>query len=350
MLNLKKNSNRFDDHYKSGRELGAGAFAKVYKCVRKADNKEFAVKIVIKNLALPGGKNKQSIFDAELAINQKLTHEHIVNLIEMFEKPKLSLIFDLCKGGDLFDDIEKRQIYTEADASDCLIQILLGTKYIHDNNIIHRDLKPENLLLTEDGVIKIGDFGLAVEVDKDGTTFGTAGSPDYIAPEILNRKYYNSKVDTWSIGVILYILLCGYPPFSSKDDIKQGKVLFYVDDWQNVCVPARTLIVQMLTVNPQRRFSCQQALDSEWVKADVCGKNHLAKMQAKLKAFNGKRKFKGTVKGIIAANRLKFMTGGDTTPDSLVSGSGSSFNSFFRNLSKQKRDNAASSSKTLTRK
>lgn len=121
--------------------------------------------------------------------------------------------------------------------------------YIHTQKIIHRDLKPENLLLTSTKRIKIADFGLAVEFNTDeDLIFGTAGSPDYIAPEILNKHYYNKKVDIWSCGVILYILLCGYPPFETRDDQKQGQFKFYAEDWHGIDVEARTLIVRMLTV------------------------------------------------------------------------------------------------------
>ena len=110
----------------------------------------------------------------------------------------------------------------------CITQVLQGVEYIHSQNIIHRDLKPENLLLTDTRTIKIADFGLAVEFKADDDLiFGTAGSPDYIAPEIINKHYYNKKVDTWSTGVILYILLCGYPPFESREDQKCGAFKFY---------------------------------------------------------------------------------------------------------------------------
>jgi len=358
----KKNDGNFKDYYILQNELGSGAFAKVYKCEKKADKTSYACKVVHKNLILPGSKNSMS-WDTELRINNKLHHLNIVNMIEMFEKPKLSLIFDLCKGGDLFDDIEKRQKYTEKDAAQCMFQILSGTKYIHDNKIIHRDLKPENLLLTEDGTIKIGDFGLAVEIDeKKGQAYGTAGSPDYIAPEIINKKYYNYKVDVWSCGVILYILLCGYPPFGGKEDIKKGKVLFYVDDWKHICVPARTLIVQMLTVCQDKRLSAAECLQSQWMTADdLYNTTDLNVMKTKLRSYNAKRKLKGAIRGIIAANRLRFSIGGQTTDDSIKKQDeditalsapdndnpnkphGSKFHNFFRNLSMQNRDNSGDS-------
>jgi len=217
------------------------------------------------------------------------------------------LIFDLVTGGELFDDIERRQCYSEKDAATCITQVLSGVEYIHSQNIIHRDLKPENLLLTDTRTIKIADFGLAVEFKADDDLiFGTAGSPDYIAPEIINKHYYNKKVDTWSTGVILYILLCGYPPFESREDQKCGAFKFYAEDWQDIDVEARTLIVRMLTVNQKQRIDATMALNSKWLM-DHESKNttHRPDFIKRIKQFNAKRKFKGGVKAIIATNKLK---------------------------------------------
>lgn len=273
-----------------------------------------------------------STFDVEIRINQKLNHENIVNLHEVYKIPKLTLIFDLVTGGELFDDIERRQCYSEKDAATCITQVLHGVEYIHSQNVIHRDLKPENLLLTDNRTIKIADFGLAVEFKtEDELIFGTAGSPDYIAPEIINKHYYNKKVDTWSTGVILYILLCGYPPFESREDQKCGAFKFYAEDWQDIDVEARTLIVRMLTVNQKQRIDATQALNSKWL-LDHDNKNteHRPDFIKRIKQFNAKRKFKGGVKAVIATNRIRSLMN-DSNPASNTNNSSSTTN----NSSKQ---------------
>jgi serine/threonine protein kinase len=229
------------------------------------------------------------------------------NFNQPCDKPTNLLSLDLVTGGELFDDIERRQCYSEKDAATCITQVLAGVEYIHSQNIIHRDLKPENLLLTDTRTIKIADFGLAVEFKTDDDLiFGTAGSPDYIAPEIINKHYYNKKVDTWSTGVILYILLCGYPPFESREDQKCGAFKFYAEDWQDIDVEARTLIVRMLTVNQKQRIDATMALNSKWLlEAENKNTEHRPDYIKRLKQFNAKRKFKGGVKAIIATNKLK---------------------------------------------
>lgn len=309
MWGSKKNKDKFANLYTKGKELGQGAFATVYKVTRKSDKKDFAAKIITNNVALPGAKNGEMIWDAELKINEMLDHQNVVNMLEMFEKPNLVLIFDLCQGGDLFDDIEKRDCYTEKDAAGVMRQILKAMEYLHGNLIVHRDLKPENLLLTADGTVKVADFGLAVQLeDETKQTFGTAGSPDYIAPEILNKKFYNFKVDVWSTGVILYILLCGYPPFEDQDDIKAGKVVFYADDWKHVSIAARTLIVQMLNIHQMKRLNMKQCLAATWMKEETEYSNAaLDGMQKSLKAYNAKRKFQAGVKAVKASLRLNAM-------------------------------------------
>ena len=297
----------FDEFYTMSTQLGSGAFSQVYKCIERKTGTEYAAKIVTRNQSLPGSRNRELMFDVEIRINQKLHHINIVNLHEIYVVPKMTLIFDLVTGGELFDDIERRSCYSEEDSATCIREVLSGVQYIHSQGVIHRDLKPENLLLTADKRIKIADFGLAVEFNTDeDLIFGTAGSPDYIAPEILNKHYYNKKVDIWSCGVILYILLCGYPPFESRDDQKQGQFKFYAEDWHGIDVEARTLIVRMLTVNQKQRIDAQQALDSDWLaqSEDLYNKVHRPNTTQKLKQFNAKRKFKGGVNAIMAANRM----------------------------------------------
>ena len=186
-------------------QLGTGAFANVYKCQRRSNPAQvFALKV-----ANDSSARIKETFDTEAQIHKKLKHENIVNLHQCFSKPKLALVYDLCKGGDLFDDVEKRQFYSETDAAHCIRQIFSGVSYVNSQGIIHRDLKPENILLTADNVVKIGDFGWAVDVSAcGGKTRGIAGTTDYIAPEVYNKKVYDRKADSWSCGIILYWYGC----------------------------------------------------------------------------------------------------------------------------------------------
>ncbi|KAM7385348.1 hypothetical protein PAMP_001436 [Pampus punctatissimus] len=180
-------------------------------------------------------------------------------------------------GGELFEDIVAREYYSEADASHCINQILESVSHIHQHDIVHRDLKPENLLLAskmKGAAVKLADFGLAIEVQGDQQAwFGFAGTPGYLSPEVLRKDPYGKPVDIWACGVILYILLVGYPPFWDEDQhklyqqIKAGAYDFPSPEWDTVTPEAKNLINQMLTINPAKRITADQALKHPW----VCG-------------------------------------------------------------------------------
>lgn len=207
------------------------------------------------------------------------------------------LVFDLVTGGELFEDIVAREFYSEADASHCIQQILESVNHCHQNGVVHRDLKPENLLLAskaKGAAVKLADFGLAIEVTADQTAwFGFAGTPGYLSPEVLKKEPYGKSVDIWACGVILYILLVGYPPFWDEDQhrlysqIKAGaydvcdlnfmSVLYFIypcfnflfqypsPEWDTVTPDAKNLINQMLTVNPFKRITAADALKHPWI-------------------------------------------------------------------------------------
>jgi len=203
--------------------------------------------------------------EREARICQKLKHENIIRLYETMNDEKNHyhyMIFDLITGGELFEDIVAREFYSERDASRCIQQILEAVNYCHRNNIIHRDLKPENLLLASKSTgaaIKLADFGLAVETVSDNVEyFGFAGTPGYLSPEVIKKEKYGKAVDVWAIGVILYILLVGYPPFWNDDTkllyeaIKKGEYNFPSPEWDTVSREVKQLIDSMLDVDPTR--------------------------------------------------------------------------------------------------
>uniref|UniRef100_A0A0K8VG67 Calcium/calmodulin-dependent protein kinase type 1 n=1 Tax=Bactrocera latifrons TaxID=174628 RepID=A0A0K8VG67_BACLA len=198
--------------------LGTGAFSEV----RLAESKEnpddhFAVKIIDKKAL----KGKEESLENEIRVLRRLAHPNIVQLLETFEdKWKVYLVMELVTGGELFDRIVEKGSYTEKDASDLIRQILEAVDYMHEQGVVHRDLKPENLLYyspNNDSKIMISDFGLS-KMEDSGIMATACGTPGYVAPEVLAQKPYGKAVDVWSIGVISYILLCGYPPFYDEND------------------------------------------------------------------------------------------------------------------------------------
>uniref|UniRef100_A0A4W3JZG6 Calcium/calmodulin-dependent protein kinase Ia n=1 Tax=Callorhinchus milii TaxID=7868 RepID=A0A4W3JZG6_CALMI len=197
-----------------------GAFSEVVLAEEKQTHRLVAIKCIPKK-ALQG---KETSIENEITVLQKIKHPNIVSLEEIYDSPThLYLVMQLVAGGELFDRIVERGCYTERDASQLISQILHAVHYLHQLGIVHRDLKPENLLYCgqeEDSPIMISDFGLSKLEDKGSVMSTACGTPGYVAPEVLAQKPYGKAVDCWSIGVISYILLCGYPPFYDDNDAK----------------------------------------------------------------------------------------------------------------------------------
>ncbi|RXN28469.1 calcium calmodulin-dependent kinase type II subunit alpha isoform X1 [Labeo rohita] len=207
-------------------------------------------------------------------------------------------------GGELFEDIVAREYYSEADASHCIQQILEAVLHCHQMGVVHRDLKPENLLLaskSKGAAVKLADFGLAIEVEGDQQAwFGFAGTPGYLSPEVLRKDPYGKAVDLWACGVILYILLVGYPPFWDEDQhrlyqqIKAGAYDFPSPEWDTVTPEAKDLINKMLTINPSKRITAAEALKHPWIshRSTVASCMHRQETVECLKKFNARRKLK----------------------------------------------------------
>jgi calcium/calmodulin-dependent protein kinase (CaM kinase) II len=211
----------FSSKYTLKEELGKGAFSIVRKCTHRETNKDFAAKIISKkNLS----KRDADKLSREERICLQLDHPNVVRLFEVIsESVAQYFIFELITGGELFEEIVAREFYSEFDASYCMRQVLDSVSFCHKRNIIHRDLKPENLLLAsreKNAAVKLADFGLALEVGSDPSWLGFAGTPGYLSPEVISREPYGPPIDVWACGVILYILLVGYPPFWDEDQKK----------------------------------------------------------------------------------------------------------------------------------
>lgn len=295
----------FNDNYELKNELGKGAFSVVRRCVQKATGLEFASKII--NTKKLSARDFQKL-EREARICRKLQHPNIVRLHDSIQEENFHyLVFDLVTGGELFEDIVAREFYSEADASHCIQQILESVNHCHTGGIVHRDLKPENLLLAskqKGAAVKLADFGLAIEVQGDQQAwFGFAGTPGYLSPEVLKKEPYGKAVDIWACGVILYILLVGYPPFWDEDQhrlyaqIKAGAYDYPSPEWDTVTPEAKNLINQMLTVNPAKRIKSDEALKHPWIcqRERVASVVHRQETVDCLKKFNARRKLKGAI-------------------------------------------------------
>lgn len=312
---------KFSELYELKEELGKGAFSVVRRCVQKSTGLEFAAKII--NTKKLSARDHQKL-EREARICRLLKHPNIVRLHDSIQDEGFHyLVFDLVTGGELFEDIVAREFYSEADASHCMQQILESVNYCHTMGIVHRDLKPENLLLAskaKNAAVKLADFGLAIEVQGDQQAwFGFAGTPGYLSPEVLRKDPYGKPVDVWACGVILYILLVGYPPFWDEDQhrlyaqIKAGAYDYPSPEWDTVTPDAKNLINSMLTVNPAKRINASEALKHPWIcqRERVAASVHRQETVDCLKKFNARRKLKGAILTTMLATRNFSISKGD---------------------------------------
>ncbi|XP_031155721.1 calcium/calmodulin-dependent protein kinase type II delta 1 chain isoform X12 [Sander lucioperca] len=304
---------RFTDEYQLYEELGKGAFSVVRRCMKISTGQEYAAKII--NTKKLSARDHQKL-EREARICRLLKHPNIVRLHDSISEEGFHyLVFDLVTGGELFEDIVAREYYSEADASHCIQQILESVNQCHVNGIVHRDLKPENLLLAsklKGAAVKLADFGLAIEVQGEQQAwFGFAGTPGYLSPEVLRKDPYGKPVDMWACGVILYILLVGYPPFWDEDQhrlyqqIKAGAYDFPSPEWDTVTPEAKDLINKMLTINPAKRVTATDALKHPWIcqRSTVASMMHRQETVECLKKFNARRKLKGAILTTMLATR-----------------------------------------------
>ncbi|XP_066509426.1 calcium/calmodulin-dependent protein kinase type II subunit beta-like isoform X3 [Hoplias malabaricus] len=320
---------RFTDEYQLYEELGKGAFSVVRRCVKLCTGQEYAAKII--NTKKLSARDHQKL-EREARICRLLKHPNIVRLHDSISEEGFHyLLFDLVTGGELFEDIVAREYYSEADASHCIQQILEAVLHCHQMGVVHRDLKPENLLLAskcKNAAVKLADFGLAIEVQGDQQAwFGFAGTPGYLSPEVLRKEAYGKPVDIWACGVILYILLVGYPPFWDEDQhklyqqIKAGAYDFPSPEWDTVTPEAKNLINQMLTINPAKRITAQEALKHPWVcqRSTVASMMHRQETVECLKKFNARRKLKGAILTTMLVSRNFSVGSRQTTAPASVS-------------------------------
>ena len=295
----------FTKDYEVIGELGTGSYGSVKKVRHKKLKEIRAMKIVLK---------KNETAQNEIEIMRKISHPHIVNIFDIYEDTKkYYIMMELFEGGELFEAISEQGAFTEEDCAHIIKQIISAINYLHSKNIMHRDLKPENIMLThklskknKKYEVKLIDFGTA-KIFKEGekeTKF--IGTSYYIAPEVL-KESYDEKCDVWSCGVIMYILLCGYPPFNGNSNeeiynsIKNSQPYFHGEDWRDITPEAIDLLQNMLNKQPNKRFSAGKCINHKWFKlldeTNKKTKNNFGK-KLQMKVINKMNDF-------IKENRLK---------------------------------------------
>lgn len=257
--------------YKFKKLIGGGHFGTVRIAYRKTDpEKKYAVKSILRESM----RKDVAMLESEINILKELDHPNIVKFYETYIDYKyIHIVMQLCTGGELFDRIVKLEKFSEREAAKLMKKILSAVQHLHEHEICHRDLKPENFLFKnnkENAEIKIIDFGLSKKFSKQEVDMSTiVGTPFYVAPEVLSGKY-DTQCDVWSCGVILFVLLCGYPPFdgdSNKDIFKailKSKLEFDEDEWGSITDEAKELIGKLLDKNPKKRLRIDEALKHEW--------------------------------------------------------------------------------------
>ncbi|KAM0332506.1 hypothetical protein ACHAQA_002789 [Verticillium albo-atrum] len=278
----------FHQSYTLLQKLGKGHFAEVFLCVEKSTGQQYAVKVFSKTPGMEE-RSKQEGLQQEIAVLMGVSHPNVLCLKDTFnERNAVYLVLELAPEGELFNFIVMKQKVTEDETRTLFKQLFQGIKYLHERNIVHRDIKPENILMVDKELhVKLADFGLAKIIGEESFTTTLCGTPSYVAPEILadsKQRKYTKAVDIWSLGVVLYICLCGFPPFSDElfskefpytlsQQIKSGRFDYPSPYWDSVGDPALDLIDSMLVVNPERRFTIDQCLSHPWLTQGTPGVN-----------------------------------------------------------------------------
>jgi serine/threonine protein kinase len=285
----------FRDVYALKKKLRKGSFATVWECMHKQTGELYAVKIINREGMKPS--DDEAVMN-EVAIMQSLSHKNIVPLVDFYEeKSHFYLVMDYMSGGDVFDRIVELNHYTEKDARDLAMVLLKAVKYMHEQGVAHRDIKPQNLLIKEgdDTDIKVADFGFARRVHTPQSLTTRCGTPTYVAPEILKNIPHDTKVDMWSVGVVIYVLLVGYPPFMEDKQqelfrkIRSGDYEFFEEDWGGISQEAKDLVKGLLVVDPNQRLSASAALRSPWFEDAISGRLSSRSLNSSLLGLKEKR-------------------------------------------------------------
>lgn len=287
---------KITDNYDVKEELGKGAFSVVKLAVNKKTGEKVAVKIINKSKAANSEQDAKRL-QTEVDILKRVHHPNIISLKDMYEtNDELFLIMEVVSGGELFDKIVSKGQYSEKDASVIVKKMLSAVEYLHNNNIAHRDLKPENLLLKggDDTEVMISDFGLSKIINVQSMMETACGTPYYVAPEVLSASGYDKEVDLWSVGVITYLLLCGFPPFYGEtlpevfEQIMKAEFDFPDPYWTDISKDAKDFIQKLLVADAKNRLTATQALKHPWVEKG--GSVKQLNVKDKMSNFNNTRR------------------------------------------------------------
>uniref|UniRef100_A0A8D2L6J8 Serine/threonine kinase 33 n=1 Tax=Varanus komodoensis TaxID=61221 RepID=A0A8D2L6J8_VARKO len=266
--------------YSFGRKLGQGSFGVVIEATHKETGIKWAIKKVNREKA---GSSAVKLLEREVSILKRVNHEHIIHLEEVFETPKrMYLVMELCEDGELKEILQKKGQFTENETRHIIQSLASAIAYLHRKDIVHRDLKLENILVKSSDIdeeneiklnIKVTDFGLAVQKmgGSESMFQSTCGTPIYMAPEVISAHDYSQQCDVWSIGVIMYMLLCGEPPFIASSEeklfevIKKGDLHFKHSTWESIGETAKNVLQLLLKVDPAHRITANELLDSHFI-------------------------------------------------------------------------------------
>ncbi|KAL1920630.1 uncharacterized protein VTP21DRAFT_1007 [Calcarisporiella thermophila] len=275
-----KDESTFAAQYELLHKLGEGNFATVRLAKHRKTGESYAVKIIEKARFWAKAKARLAL-QQEISILMSINHPCIIRIFGVFDEDKyLYIVLELANGGELFDYVIEKQKLSEIEAQQIFFQLFCAIKYLHDRDIAHRDLKPENVLFADRDRLKIqvSDFGLAKIVSEQSFLGTLCGTPNYVAPEVLastHKRQYHKQVDMWSLGVILYICLCGFPPFSEElappplqMQIRQGLYDMPSPYWDDISEDAKDLVRKLLTVDPNKRITVEGALEHPWTRKD----------------------------------------------------------------------------------
>nr|XP_019584014.1 PREDICTED: serine/threonine-protein kinase 33 isoform X2 [Rhinolophus sinicus] len=274
------NGAAIEEIYTFGRVLGQGSFGMVIEATDKETETKWAIKKVNKEKA---GSSAVKLLEREVNILKSVKHEHIIHLEQVFETPKrMYLVMELCEDGELKEILCRKGHFSENETRWIIQSLASAIAYLHNKDIVHRDLKLENIMVKSSFIdannemnlnIKVTDFGLAVKKlgRSEGMLQTTCGTPIYMAPEVINAHDYSQQCDIWSIGVIMYILLCGEPPFLASSEeklfelIRKGELRFHDPVWDSISDCAKSVLKQLMKVDPAHRITAKELLDNQWL-------------------------------------------------------------------------------------